>query len=247
MLMALQQAPEGFYIVEQEEIWEGLIDPDIMTMKQLDQAVIEGLAEWRKYGQQKKGWFRTYLPVMVAIGVGAVAVAMVAAPIAAGGAVTAATQTTTAATAAGTATAKTAITGAKALALAQKGAALVKKKGKVLQKVIGKNDAQRLINAADIISSSPNVTDAAMGVVKSELAAYGDRILTKKSEDALRERIKREQELYGEYMRRQGYGLQEEITAGVTPRTLPQTTETPNWTTILAVATPFILFTMGGR
>ncbi len=249
MLINLGQvtSPEGFYIATSEEIYEGLIDPEIMTLKQLDAEITKGLLEWRRLHPVKRSWLQKWMPVMVAIAVGGVAVAMVAAPIAAAGAATAATQTGSAV--AGTAAATKPITAAGAISMAQKGATIVRTAGLVRKAVTGKDDADRLIQAADIISKSPDVTTAAEKILAAELAAQGQKVQTEQAKQAMRERIRREQELYAEYMRRQAYELQEEITAGVAPATLPAPQVRPqaDWATIAMAATPFILLVMGQR
>ncbi len=242
-----QQTPEGFYIAQPSEIYEGLIDPQIMTLAQLDAEIEKGLEVFKQFHPEEKSWFDSWLPVLVAVGVAGVAVAMVAAPIAAAGAATAATQAAPAAAAAGGAAASQPITAAAAVGAAQKGAALVKAGGLAYKVVTGKNDADRLIQASHIVSQSPDVTTAAEQIINAELAARGRKVQTKAAQEALRERVRREQELYAEYMRRQGYQLQREITADIVPGTLPEKPATPDWTAVLAVATPFILLAMGQR
>lgn len=249
MLIPLGQtdAPEGFYVATSAQIYEGLIDPEFMTLAQLDEAVEFGLAEWERLHPDKKDWFDKWLPILFVAAVGGVAIAMVAAPIAAAGVATAATQAAPAAAAAGGLAASQPITAAAAVGMAQKGAVLVKAGGLVYKGVTGKNDADRLIQASSIIASSPDVTTAAQKIFETELAARGQKLETERAKKAMQERIRREQELYAEYMRRQGYQLQEEITAGIVPGTLPEKRPAADLATIAMAATPFILLFMGTR
>ncbi len=239
----LGQSPEGFYIATSEEIYEGLIEPEFMTLKELDKAIEEGLTEWTKMHREKSGWFSKWMPVIAAIAVGGVAVAMVAAPAAAAGAATAATQV--GATAATTGTAFPPITAAGAISATQKAATVVRMGGMIHKVATGKNDADRLIQAADVIATSPTVTDAASKIFEQELAKRGEKIQTEQAKKALRARIEREQELYAEYMRRQAYRLQQEITADVVPPTLPEKRPAADWATVAMAATPFILLMIG--
>lgn len=242
-----QTAPEGFYVATSEEIYEGLIDPEFMTLAELDKAIEFGLSEWKRLHPDKKDWFDKWMPVLVAVAVGGVAVAMVAAPIAAAGAAAAASQAAPAAVAAGGIAASQPITAAAAVGMAQKGAVLVKTGGLVYKGVTGKTDADRLIQASNIIATSPDVTTAAKTIFEKELAARGQKLQTEAAKKALQERLRREQELYAEYMRRQGYQLQEEITGGLAPRTLPETRPPADWATVAMAATPFVLLMMGQR
>lgn len=242
-----QAAPEGFYVATSEEIYEGLIDPEFMTLAQLDKAIEFGLSEWKRLHPDEKDWFDKWMPVLVAVAVGGVAVAMVAAPIAAAGAAAAATQAAPAAVAAGGIAASQPITAAAAIGMAQKGAVVVKAGGLVYKAATGKNDADRLIQASNIIATSPDVTTAAKTIFEKELAARGQKLQTEAAKKAARARIQREQELYAEYMRRQGYQLQEEITAGKVPGTLPEPRPAADWATIAMAATPFVLLFMGQR
>ncbi len=242
----LGQSPEGFYIAQPEEIYEGLIDPEFMTLAELDKAIEQGLHEWRRMHKSPAGgWFSKWMPVIAAIAVGGVAVAMVAAPAAAAGAATAATQV--GATAGATTGAFPPITAAGAVSAAQKAATVVRVGGLIHKVATGKNDADRLIQAADIIATSPTVTDAASKIFEQELAKRGEKIQTEQAKQALRARIQREQELYAEYMRRQAYQLQQEITAGVVPTTLPEKRPAADLATVAMAATPFILLMIGQR
>ncbi len=248
MIIPLSQvAPEGFYVATPEEIYEGLIDPEFMTLAQLDEAIEFGLSEWKRLHPPKKDWFDKWMPVLVAVAVGGVAVAMIAAPIAAAGAAAAATSAGPAAAAAGGLAASQPITAAAAVGMAQKGAVLVKTGGLIYKGVTGKNDADRLIQASNIIATSPDVTTAAKTIFEKELVARGQKIQTERAKQALQERIRREQELYAEYMRRQGYQLQEEITAGMVPGILPEPRPAADWATVAMAATPFVLLFMGQR
>lgn len=247
MRLSQAEAPAGFYVVTTEEIWEGLISPDIMTLEQLDAAIEFGLAEWERMHPDKKTWFDKWLPILVVAAVGGVAIAMVAAPIAAAGVATAATQAAPAAVAAGGLAASQPITAAAAVGMAQKGAMIAKAGGMVYKGVTGKNDADRLIQAADIIQTSPDVTTAATKIFETELAARGQKLETERAKKALQERVRREQELYAEYMRRQAYQLQDEITAGSVPGMLPKDRPAPDWATVAMAATPFVLYFMGQR
>ncbi len=250
MLMMLNQAaPEGFYIVSQEEIWEGLIDPEIMTTDQLDAAIVAGIEFYREM-HPPSSWIQRHMGLIIIVGIAAAAVVAVGAVGASGAGAAAGTGTATATgTAATTATttgvgAKT-ITAAKAIAAAQKGAAYLKQAKAPLVKALGDNDATRLINAADAIANSPDVTTAATTIVKSELAAEGARVQTKAAEEALKIRIQKEQEMYAEYMRRQGYELEEQITGGIAPGMLPTPRPTADLATLAMAATPFILLMLG--
>ncbi len=245
MLMQLaQDAPEGFYIVTSEEMYEGLIDPEIMTMAQLDAAIVAGI-EFYKEMHPPSSWIQRHMGLIIIVGIAAAAVVAVGAVGASGaGAAAGTVPATTTATATGTGGWGT-ITSAKAVAMAQKGASYLKKAKAPLIKAIGKNDATRLLNAADAIASSPDVTTAATSIVKSELAAEGARIQTKAAEEALRVRIQKEQEMYSEYMRRQGYELEEQITGGIAPGMLPAPRPSADIATIAMAATPFILLMLG--
>lgn len=242
-----QTAPEGFYVATSEQIYEGLIDPEFMTLKQLDEAIEFGLSEWKRLHPDKKDWFDKWMPVLVAVAVGGIAVAMVAAPIAAAGAAAAATSAGPAAAAAGGLAASQPITAAAAIGMAQKGAMAVKAGGMIYKGVTGKDDADKLIRAASIIQTSPNVTDAANKIFTAELAERGQKLQTEAAKKALRARIQREQELYAEYMRRQGYRLQDDITGGLTPATLPEKRPAADWASVAMAATPFVLLMIGQR
>ncbi len=244
----LSQTPDGFYTVTSEELYEGLINPEIMTTAQLDVAITSGIAFYKEM-HPPSSWMERHMGLIIIASVAAVAVVAVGA-VGASGASAAAGASTAAGTgtAAGTSTFGT-ITSAKAVAMAQKGAAvLASGKGKKLvTKVLGKNDADRLIKGADIIANSPDVTTAAKKIFNSELAAYGGRLESKAAEAALNERLRQEQERYAEYMRRQGYQLQEEITAGVVPPLIAEQRPRADLATVAMAATPFILYFIGQK
>ncbi|MCP4410642.1 MAG: hypothetical protein GY807_23460 [Gammaproteobacteria bacterium] len=243
-MMLNQAAPEGFYIVSQEEIWEGLIDPEIMTPAQLDAAIVAGIEFYKKM-HPPSSWIQRHMGLIIIVGIAAAAVVAVGAVGASGAGAAAGTTTATTTATATTTGGWSTISSAKAVAMAQKGATYLKKAKAPLIKAIGNNDATRLINAADAIANSPDVTTAATTIVKSELAAEGARIQTKAAEDALKIRIQKEQEMYSEYMRRQGYELEEQITGGIAPAVLPTPRPNADLATIAMAATPFILMMLG--
>ncbi len=242
----LSQTPDGFYTVTSEELYEGLINPEIMTTAQLDAAITSGIAFYTEM-HPPSSWMERHMGLIIIASIAAVAVVAVGAAGASGAA--AAAPSTAAATTTGTGITIPSITSAKAVAMAQKGAALITsgKGKKLITKVLGKNDAERLIKGADAIANSPDVTTAAKEIFNSELAAYGGRLESKAAEDALNERLRQEQERYAEYMRRQGYQLQEEITAGVVPPLIAEQRPRADLATIAMAATPFILYFIGQK
>ena len=241
-ISTLGESPEGFYIVEARDLYEGLIDPQIMTQEQLMDEMIEGIKQYNiLFPPRTPAWWEKAIPILMMAGAAGVAVAMSGTVVAAGG-VAAGTGTTT--TAAG-ATATGAVgTKAGAVALAQKAATSVAtsaavKKAAATVAGSGGDTSSKLSLAANLWEKAKKpITNAVTGWVTGQIQK-ANGALDQKAQNALMEMVNREAEDYMNWMRREA-AEREQLSRGPVAKPKVQAPPIP-WTTIVAVATPFLL------
>lgn len=170
--------------------------------------------------------------MFAAVSVGAVAIAADGAP-AAGAGVTSSVSTTagTAATSATASTVSSGLTAAKALTTAQKIATGLKVAGKV-GSATGMELPDQLMQAADFVANPKGAAmKLAMDVAMNELQQKYNLTLDAKGQDALKEKIRREQQRQAAVLRLQAKRLRE---AGYArPKT--------DWAKIASIIVPFVI------
>ncbi len=245
-ISTLGESPEGFYLVSHRELWEGLIDPKIMTQEQLMTRMIEGIKQYNiLFPPRQPAWWEKMVPTLMMAGAAGVAIAMSGTVVAAGGA---AASSSAAATTATTATGATAAK-ASAVALAQKSAAslaasTVVKKAAAEVAAKGGDTSEKLSFAAQLYEKySPQLTNVASAWVQGQIQRANGK-LGDEAQNALSELMGREQENYINWMKREA-AERSEIAQGPLQQPTPPAAPIP-WTTILAVATPFILLMVRG-
>lgn len=225
----------GFYRKTEVAFLGRELNFKLMTPEQLDEAIEESITLYNElYPPPPKPKWRKYLNTGIQVGVvgGAAAVA--------GGAILASygISAETAAAAASSAMKATAAKGS-VLANVQKGASAVSAAGLVYGKVTGETP-EDLVKAAELIKS-PTAGDAMLFVAKDQLNDMGQDIQAgnKAANDALRERIKAEQQQMSDKLMQDAA---DKAAMQGRPPPPPASAKTPDMMQMVALATPFILF-----
>lgn len=235
-------AQNGFYKRSQYDLYLDRVQFQFMTNNQLNREIEKGIELVNKLYPPKKGMLSKLAPVLfvaavVTIGVGAIAAGASGTAAAAGPAVSSVSASVSAATGASTAAATAATTTSSVLSTIQTTAKYLSAAGKIVQKATGKNPAEKLMKAADIVAS-PSMTSAGVKAVEYELQQQNLKINTKnkKAQAALAERVQREQQVQAAKMRQLA-----QLQAKQHGFELPQKQEKRHWLEYASLATPFLL------
>lgn len=225
----------GFYEKSEVEFLGEEINFKFMTSAQLDNEIVKSIKLYNELYPPYDGWMNTAGKlVKVAVIGGAVA-------ISAGGVLAAYGVSLPVAFTAATGQAATAATASSAaFSTIASGASYVSGAGLVYSAVTGKTPPEKLMAAADLINS-PTATNAMEKLAKREMERQGVKLQDKdkKSNEALRERIKKEQQKMSDKLRQSA--VIESENSGLP---MPEKRKVSKLE-LAAVATPFLLYFLG--
>ncbi len=225
----LSATNSGFYRKSEIEFIGSEIDFSFMTDAQLDRAIYESIILYNKLFPRKKSRFHKYFKTAVIVGITAGSGAAVLASYG---------MTIESAMATAEWVGGISATSGSSLATVQSAATGISVAGMLYGKVTGEKPND-LLKAADLISSK-NAGDVMEKVAMKELSRRGGAIQTGNidAQNALREKIRREQLRLAENLRKQAA-----VKANQQGQTLPD--KKSGAFNLIALATPFILMKLG--
>lgn len=212
---------DDFFDTTTRELWGESIQPKLLSMAQLNKELEEGKKKYIQLYPPEEGFgivrgLAVVAVVALSAGAATAAVGSSAAisgaavgGAAAGGAAAAAAASSVgsvvaagAAVGAAASAASSAITTSSALSLVQSGAKYLSKGAAIYTKVTGKETPAELMQAANLIEGSESWLDAGEKAVKYYMAQAGQKIIDEKQKELIREKLKREQRLQAERLRK---------------------------------------------